>query len=140
MKSEPYTLISEEVRDNLFKRLLEIPLDGKTRVTIADAKGKRSEAINRLMWMWYGEIQVFLRESGQGIYSTDDIHEFMINLLLPRKMVAIRGQYRDIRAHTSKMNNKEMANYLDLLDHYAGSELGLSLTHPIDLFNEAMKR
>ena len=103
-------------------------------------KPKRSLAINRLMWLWNGEIQQFLKDHKGQIYSTDDIHEFMVNLLLPREIVEINGKTRVIRAHTSKMNNKEMCMYLETLDMYCASELGLQLTHPIDLFNEAMNR
>ncbi len=139
MKAESYIIISELVRSNILKRISQIPCDGKTQIRIGNAGGKRSAAINRLMWMWYGEIQEFIRAHHGQVSSTDDIHEFMVNLLLPKKVVEINGISKAIRRPTSKMNNKEMSEYLELVDHYCGSDMGLALTHPIDLYTEAMK-
>jgi len=130
---------TESDKQKFIKSLENAIIDKPVLVETSLYKKKRSLAINRLMWMWNGEIQEFLKEHKGQIYSTDDIHEFMINLLLPREVVEINGKTRVIRAHTSKMNNKEMCLYLETLDHYCGSELGLSLTHPSDLYNEAMK-
>jgi len=78
-------------------------------------KPKRSSAINSLMWIWNAEIQNHIRETQGQIYSTDDIHEYFVNLLLPRAVIEINGRERAIRAHTSKFNNQQMVEYLELL-------------------------
>lgn len=99
---------------------------------------KRSSEINALQWIWNGEIQKHIRDTQGQIYSTEDIHEFMLNLLLPRKVVEINGKERAIRAHTSKFTNKEMVNYLNLLEMYCAEHLSLTLTHPEE-YKQAMK-
>lgn len=103
-------------------------------------KPKRSLAINKLMWLWNGEIQKHLKESQGQIYSTEDIHEYFVDLLLPRKMVNINGREKAIRAHTSKMTNKEMCDYLEILEMYCSEHLGLILPHPEEMYNEAMDK
>ena len=102
-------------------------------------KPKRSLAINRLLWLWNGEIQKHIRETQGHVYSVDDIHEYFVTLLLPNDVIEINGKEKTIRAHTSKMNNKEMCLYLELLDMYCAEHLNLILPHPEDLYLEAMK-
>ena len=140
MKKKITIIKTEADKLDFAAKIVNANIENPIQVETSLYKPKRSLAINRLMWMWYGEIQVFLRDHMGQIYSTDDLHEYFVNLLLPRKIVEIKGKAKDIRAHTSKMTNKEMSQYLETLDHYCGSDLGLSLTHPIDLFNEAMGR
>ena len=101
-------------------------------------KPKRSLAINSLMWIWNGEIQKHIRDTQGQVYSADDIHEYMVLLLMPKRVVEINGREKTIRAATSKMTNKEMVGYLELLEQYCAEHLNLILTHP-DEYREAMK-
>ena len=41
---------------------------------------------------------------------------------------------------TSELSVKEFAELLEKVDHYAGSELEIILTHPEDIYLEAMGR
>ena len=133
------TIIKNEHDKTAFvKKVIQAFIDKPLKIEVSAYKPKRSNAINRLMWMWYGEIQKHLREHLGQIHSTNDIHEYMVLKLLPKKEVFIGDEMKIIRAPTSKMNNKEMSQYLELLDHYCGAELEIRLTHPIDLYNEAM--
>ena len=135
------TVINNETDKLEFIRRMENAIITKpVLVETSEYKPKRSLAINRLNWLWMGEIQRFLKERLGQIHSTDDLHEYFVNLLLPRTAIEINGKARDIRAQTHKMTNKEMSQYLETLDHYCGSELGLQLTHPIDVYNEAIGR
>ena len=133
------TIINNESEKNLFvEKMLAATIKEPIQVETSLYKPKRSTAINSLMWIWNGEIQKHIRETQGQIYSTDDIHEFMVNLLLPRTTIEINGKERTIRSHTSKFTNKEMVDYLELLEMYCGEHLHLILTHPED-YNEAMK-
>jgi len=134
------TIIQTEAdKQDFIKSLENATIDKPILVETSIYKKKRSDAINRLMWMWNGCIQKHIRESEGQIYSTDDIHEFFVNLLLPRKAVEINGKERTIRAHTSKMSNKEMCDYLELLEMYCAERLSLLLPHPED-YSETMKK
>lgn len=130
---------NEDEKLTFIGRMTNAVIDKPILIETSVFKKKRSDAINRLMWLWNGEIQKHIRESQGQIYSTEDIHEFMVNLLLPRTVIEINGKERAIRAHTSKMTNKELCDYLELLEFYCGEHLGLVLPHPEDLYNEAIR-
>lgn len=133
------TILNNEAEKLAFvEKMATATIDKPVQIETSLYKPKRSNSINALMWIWYGEIQKHLKDHFGQIYSTDDIHEYMILKLLPKKAVEIDGDMKIIRAHTSKMNNKEMVVYLETLEHYCGSDLGLRLTHP-DEYREAMK-
>jgi len=125
------TIINNEAEKLAFvEKMASATIDKPILIETSVYKPKRSNEINALMWIWYGEIQKHIRESQGQIYSTDDIHEFFLNLLLPRTTIEINGKERTIRAHTSKFTNKEMVDYLNLLEMYCAEHLSLILTHP----------
>ena len=129
---------TEEDKRTFIKALENAKIDKPVLVETSLYKPKRSLAINSLLWIWNGEIQKHIRDTQGQIYSSDDIHEYFVNLLLPRKAIEINGRERAIRAHTSKFTNKEMVDYLGLLEMYTAEHLNLILTHPED-YSKAMK-
>lgn len=132
------TIISNEADKKAFiEKIEKSVIDKPIQVETSLYKPKRSLAINRLMWLWNGCIQKHLKETQGQIFSTDDIHEYFLSLLLPRTVIEIKGRERAIRAHTSKFNNKEMCNYLETLEMYSAEHLGLMLPHPND-YSDAM--
>ena len=132
------TIIHNELdKVQMIERMKHAEIKEPVKVETSLYKAKRSDEQNRLMWFWYGEIQKFIREHMGQNHSTDDIHEFMVEKLLPKHSVEINGETKVIRSHTSKFKVSEMTNYLETLDHYCGSELGLSLPHP-DMYKSAM--
>lgn len=136
MKNE--TIINNETDKKAFiEKIQNATITSPLLVEVSKYKPKRSHSINSLMWLWNGEIQRHIRETQGQVYSADDIHEFMVNLLLPRTTIEINGKERTIRAHTSKFTNKEMCGYLELLEMYCAEHLGLQLTRPDD-YREAM--
>jgi len=133
------TIINNESEKNSFiEKMLAATITKPILIETSSYKPKRSSAINSLMWIGNAEIQKHIRETQGQIYSTDDIHEYFVNLLLPRAVIEINGRERAIRAHTSKFNNKQMVEYLELLEMYCSEHLSLILTHP-DEYREAMK-
>ena len=52
MKAKNYYLVSQKVVNEVAEKLLEIPLDGKTKVTFSDA-GSKSAKQRGLQWQWY---------------------------------------------------------------------------------------
>lgn len=125
------TIINNDVEKLAFvEKMAQATIEKPILIETSLYKPKRSADINSLMWIWNGEIQKHIRDTQGQVYSTEDIHEFMINLLLPRSIVEINGKERAIRAHTSKFTNKEMVDYLNLLEMYCAEHLSLVLTHP----------
>ena len=111
---------------------------GPLKVVVSDWVDKRSDALNRLLWLWNGQIKRFLFETRGVVAKSDDIHEELIELLLPLEYrTSMDGQKRAQRARTSTMGNKELCGYLELLEHHCTDELGMTgdyrLINPEDL-------
>jgi hypothetical protein len=111
---------------------------GPLKIIVDDWKDNRSDALNRLLWLWNGTIQKFLAETQGIIAKSDDIHEELVENLLPLEYrINMAGQKAAQRARTSKMNNKELCNYLEMLEVHCTVELGMNgdyrLPNPDDL-------
>lgn len=124
-------------KEDFIERIKKADITKPILVETSLYKPKRSLAINSLMWLWNGEIQKHIRDTQGQVYSADDIHEYMVLLLMTKRVVEINGREKTIRAATSKMTNKEMVDYLELLEQYCAEHLNLILTHPEE-YREAM--
>jgi len=111
---------------------------GPLKVTVDDWSDNRSAALNRLMWYWYGQVKKMLFET-RGIHvKSEDIHDELVELLLPLEYrTGINGEQIAQRARTSKMTNKELCGYLELLEHHCVEWLNMTgeyaLINPEDL-------
>jgi len=134
--SEPqrFRLISELVRHNAANAVMVAP-DG-FEVIIQEAKNSRSLAQNRLFHMWMREISQGWAEATGEFHAPDVWKEYFKRLHLGQE--TIRGV--SVTRQTSKLKVAEMADFLTWIDHYVGSELGITLTHPVDLYMESMGR
>ncbi len=55
MKAESFFLINPHIRDNAIKRIMELPFDGKAKITISDA-GSKSVRQRGLQFLWYTDV------------------------------------------------------------------------------------
>ncbi len=105
-------------------------------ITIDDEppKDSRSNAQNRLLWLWNNELQAHMAEHSGIFASADEWHDVMTKKLRP---VTIKGYLQGEpvleRFRTSKATTKEMAAYLTDYEMYANEHLGLRLPIPDDL-------
>jgi hypothetical protein len=67
MKSKRYIFSSELIRDNAILAINDIPLDGKTTVSIGDT-GSKSSRQHGLWWLWCTDVA----NSGMGSYDTKE--------------------------------------------------------------------
>lgn len=104
----------------------------------------RSHAQNRLLWLWNGLIQAFMREHYGQNASAEEWHDVLCSRLMPadcKELVLPSGEAVQVgRWRSSKAGVREMGEYLNLLDAYCSSELSLVLPHPDDVYHEAMGR
>lgn len=131
-------------RQRAANMVANLPLNGKRWVLEwREADEKRRDAQNRLLWKWNNEIQAFMAEHYGQIASAEEWHEVMCLKLMPVQTKAVRmpdGQELQVgRWHSSRAGVKEMTEYLSRLDAYC-SMMGLLLSHPDDLYREAMSR
>lgn len=95
-------------------------------------KKNRSLAANRLYWLW---IKAIGDEIG---YESDELHAIMADKFLPDEVVEYGGKQIKKDKSTSRLNTKEFTEYLEKVDRFAASELGIVLPSPMDVYEEAM--
>lgn len=138
-----------EFRDELGRAraanmISNLPLNG-TRWVMEwrESAEKRRDTQNRLLWKWNSEIQAFMADHYGQTASAEDWHEVMCRKLRPVAGKTVRlpsgESYEAERWRSSKAGVREMAEYLNDLDGYCVT-LGLMLSHPDDLYREAMAR
>lgn len=132
-------LNSEKDRQRLMGFIAGLDLKKPRRVAIVEVRSKRSEAANRLLWMWNNRIQEHLRECSGQICSAEEIHEILVAKLWPCELRRLNlpdgTSYKVGRARTRAFSVSDMAEYLNRLDAYCAESLGLLLPHPDDLIN-----
>lgn len=130
-------LRNETDRARLLGYIAGLDLAKARRLTIVEVRNKRSDAQNRLLWMWNGLIQEHLRDSYGQAASSEEWHEILVVKLWPAEVHPVElpdgTRYRVGRAKTRKFNTHQMTQYLELLDAYCAEHLQLLLPHPEDL-------
>lgn len=130
-------LNTEKDRQRLLGFIAGLDLSKPRKVAISEVRSRRSEAQNKLLWLWNGEIQRHLRETHGQVATTEEWHEILVSKLWPAEVHPVQLPdgtcYRVGRAKTRKFNVQQMTTYLELLDAYCAESLGLLLSHPEDL-------
>lgn len=110
------------------------------KVKIEPYKKNRSLAQNNLMWMWLTEIAKFLNnEHGIKAKPEDLKVEFQGRWLGYKTCVHSSGGYFDKLIGTSELTTPMFTEFLNQMEIYANSELGMQLPHPEDMYYEAMR-
>lgn len=133
VSEQKYHIISEIVRQNAANAVMMAP--DNYEVLIRPKRTSRSNSQNRLFHMWMREVSQGYAESTGEWYAPEVWKEYFKKLHLGQE--TIRGI--DITRATSKMTVSEMQDFLTWIDHYSGSELGIVLSHPLDLYTESFK-
>lgn len=103
--------------------------DGKQFIVSIDKKKEvRSLPQNKLYWMWLGCIS---SETGNEV---KDLHEHFTEYYLPRETIRIFDKVTERPISTTKLSTAEFTIYLDKIEMFASSELGIVLPHPEDIF------
>jgi len=122
----------EAVRQRAVDHILGLSRDKPWNIEIKKHVKKRSLSQNALMWKWINQAaDIIGRHTG---YDADDMHEFFKAKFLPaagRTRIVIDGIPVE-RFTTTKLNTKEMHDYMGAIDRWAVSYLGLRLPHPED--------
>ena len=108
-------------------------------VEFKEVKSNRSNAQNRLLWKWNQEIAEHLREHFGQENSSEEVHEVLVRKKCGVKVIQVGEEDPIItRKKTRKMNTAEFSEYLNWLECYSAEYLQLQVTHPADLYYEAM--
>jgi hypothetical protein len=106
--------------------------DGKQyTVEIKRKREKRTIDQNRLYWLW---LSCIMDETGE---HKDALHEFFKSYFLGVTENFVFDKYQVVIPNsTTKLNTKEMTDYLERVQQFANVELGIVLPNPEDLYWE----
>ena len=112
-------------------KLINLGNGKKYIVEIKLKRDRRTIDQNSLYWLW---LKCIMNETGQ---HKDDLHEYFKKRFLgveTHKIELASVIYSfDVAKSTTKLDTKEMKYYLDRVQQFANSELGIILPNPEDL-------
>lgn len=125
--------------ENVRLNLMSMSLDKPVEITIKEYVKNRSHAQNRLMHDWFNKMsEHYFLTTGES-YAPLAWKELLKEKFLGFDMIELPdGTIKAITKHTSDCNTKELTEFLEKIDYYAVTELGLILPKPDDLWWEAM--
>ena len=109
------------------QKRLDFLIAKKAKVEITEKKNKRTLDQNALLWLWLTCIE---NETGT---DKDDLHEYFKGKFLGFKQNVFNGESYDVRLTTKKLNTAEFTEYLNKINQFASTELGIYLPNPKDL-------
>ena len=119
--------------------LLSMPLDKPIEVTVKEYEQNRSAAQNRLMHQWFNKISEHYFLTHGEAYAPLAWKEMLKEKFLGFDMIEMPdGSIKAITKHTSDCTVKELTVFMEKMEHYAVTELGLMLPRPDDLYWQAM--
>ena len=125
--SKPYVVHSPETRTKVEALVGGLSLENGTQwdVSVEPRKAKRSLNQNALMWKWN---TIIAAETGN---SADDIHK-----ALKTKFTTPREVLGELVWSTKNEDKAAFALYLERVEAFSASELGIMLPHPEDMHLE----
>ena len=141
METKRYILRDATIRNRLKVKLdaMELNPEKPFEVIIRPYKKNRSVAQNSLMWKWLTEIRNKLSEEHGLMCDPEGLKEEFQDRFLG--LVTYRcsdGSLAQRLKGTSELNTAEFTEFLNRIEVYANSELGINLPHPEDLYYEAL--
>ena len=102
--------------------------DGKTfEVEIKKKREIRTLPQNRLYWLW---LSCIMYETGN---DKSDLHKFFSEKYLPKNIAEVFGEQIYKTVSTTILDTKQFTDYLDRVQQFANTELGIVLPVPDDL-------
>ncbi|MEW8048958.1 MAG: recombination protein NinB [Candidatus Thiodiazotropha sp.] len=129
-------ILNKQGKQRVQSWLADLNADGKYLLEVRPNKLTRSLAQNRLSWMWYREIADFLTENSDQTISDSDVHDWLVDEFLPKKVIEIDGKPKVRQIGTSDLKVNEMSEFLEKVDVWA-AQRSIQLTHP-DIYGVAM--
>ena len=93
-------------------------------IIVREQKKRRSLNLNAYYW----SVAVKLLSEHTG-YDKDDMHEILKSMFL-RTRYKLNGVWLDSTKSTTKLNNKEMIEFIDEVKRFASKELGCFIPDP----------
>lgn len=123
-----FKIQSQSDKVKLISEIEKLDESKKYDVSIKVQRQIRSLPQNRLYWL---KVSCICDETGS---DKDQIHEELKKMFLPPKMVkSLYGFLMDVPMSTTELDTKQFTDFLEKIDVFASSELGIVLPNPGDL-------
>lgn len=112
-------------REAVLSSIASLP-DGSYEVTITRRRTTRSISSNRLYWLWLDEIRKYTG------YEREELHEYFKRKFLSLSYKVVFDEVVEETQSTSELDAKEFTDYLEKIERYANTVIGMELPHPED--------
>lgn len=126
-------IYNEQTQKEAVNYIASLEPDKFYKVKITQKRAKRSINQNSLYWMWLTCIE---QETGN---EKEFLHNHFRNKYLGSETVEIFGQKQNELYSTTRLSTLLFKQYLDKIQYFASSELGIILPNPEDLQFEHFK-
>ena len=131
MRANPIIVRDEYMRSRVADLIAKLDLSKVWAVTVEPHRAARSLAQNNLYHAWVG---IIAAHTGN---SHDAMHEILKAEFLPPRFGTFNGKVREYRPSTTTLKIDEMSAFMNQVQAWAGSTLGIILPVPDDLGREA---
>jgi len=121
---QSFIVRNKAIRGNAVVAVQNIQAEPIMQVTIKPYRKSKSD--EQLGYLWAGvlpAISKHIEESGGDHYSTQDIYDWMIDEYTEKHIVSILGKDKVSSKSASKMNTKEMSEFIERIIQFAAEEL-----------------
>lgn len=134
-----FNVKNEEQKAVVIQAITEYRLDNPYQVIIQPLRKNRTIAQNRLLHMWFNEISEKHNLNTGDAFSAQAWKEQLKRMFLGYDEVAMPNQsIAFVTKSTAKCTTKELSEFMEKIDVFCADDLGIILTSPEDLYNEAM--
>ena len=140
-KAERVQGVIQSILDNLRERYKALGDGQALEIIVRPKKRNRSLSQNRLFHQWMNEIAAHVAEHYGQQYPPEAWKEWLKTQYLGQEVHTMpNGQVIAYTRHTSSLSVDEFTHLLEQIDAWAAQEIGCQLTHPTDIWDEAMGR
>jgi len=109
------------------KTYLESLIKKQAKVDISIKRDKRTLSQNSTYWLWITAIQ---QETGN---DKNLLHEYFKQKFLGTENITVFDNNLNVTVSTTRLDTKQMTDYLNRIQEFANTELGILLPNPDDL-------
>lgn len=114
--------------------------DKDIRITVEVDEETRRVRQNRLLFLWHNELSKHIEHSTGQIFDVDDIHEYVAEKLLPKRVITVDDEPIIARTQTRKLSVKDFADFITRYEYWAHEKYECKFSHPDDLYLQAVMR
>lgn len=120
----------EKSRESVLEYLRKLNLNKRYIVDVKVEREKRTISQCKLLFLWIGCVS---HETG---YFKDEVHEIFKKKFLGTEVFEMWGEKVERIRSTANLDTKQFSQYLERIQQFASSEMGIILPNPKDRYFE----